>query len=389
VNLKMWAPDVQNISTTDLQEPLSTTPILSNQRVCNSHPDVQNISTTDLQEPLSTTAMFSNQQVCSSPSETQNIAATDSQEPLSTALIFSNQKVRNSSSEASSTSNFSNRHNGQTIILEPESESIKELHKEQSPSRANAFLEDDEYNYSTKQPFTPNATVFEIATFVADHPVMANMIHQSKQKRWDTSEEFSLRDPSLPNQEPRSIKESTLESRLRIWLEELKCLFLRTRNPSQAAFDQLVSAVLPSSKLADDDFQQLLEKSKATFSDFRHAFNKDLKNIALEYLNNFSNCNEDVLDENNLNRFVDYNVTKKILQRYLASTRESEFAEITRDILKKFVQAAFKLHVIHTHKEIQREFSSYKKVLEDIKHMNSITLSLDIPTRGKSDILRT
>ncbi|CAG8560115.1 8100_t:CDS:2 [Dentiscutata erythropus] len=252
------------------------------------------------------------------------------------------------------------------------------------------FLDDDEDNYSVNQLFASDATVFEIATKVANRPEIlhiANMIYQSKQQRWDqpsTSQEFPFREQStsLPNPEQLSIKESTLEVRLRIWLEELKCLFLRTQNPSQAAFDKLVAATLPSFKLADDDFQQLLEKSRSMFNDFRHVFNKDLKNIACD------NCNEDALDKNALSRYIDYNITKKILKRYLACARELEFAEMTRDALKRFVQAAFKLHVTHTHKEAQREFSSYKKVLDEIKNMNSITLSLDIPTRGKSDILR-
>jgi hypothetical protein len=96
-----------------------------------------------------------------------------------------------------------------------------------------------------------------------------------------------------------------------------------------------------------------------------------------------------VLDDTMLNRYVDYDVVKKVLQKYLTNTRESELTEMTQDTLKRFVQAAFKLHVIHTHKESQQEFSSYKKVLEDIKNMNCTTRSLDIPTRGRSDILRS
>jgi hypothetical protein len=95
-----------------------------------------------------------------------------------------------------------------------------------------------------------------------------------------------------------------------------------------------------------------------------------------------------VLDENMLNRYIDYDIMKKILQKYLTNARESELKEATQDSLKRFVQAVFKLHVIHTHKETQHEFSSYKKVLEDIKNMNSVTRSLDIPTRGQLDILR-
>ncbi|CAG8810777.1 29053_t:CDS:2, partial [Racocetra persica] len=217
--------------------------------------------------------------------------------------------------------------------------------------------------------FRQNASMFEIAKSIADHPnllSMAYMIYKNK-------ESF--------------IKESSQEVRLRIWLEELKCLFLRTRNPSQLAIDHLVDTVLPSCKLADDEFQQLLEKFKMTFNEFCHTFNKDLRNLAHDYIKNFSNDNE-YLDESTLNRFIDYGVSKKILQKYLANTRELELSEMIQNTLRRFVQAAFKLHVTHIYKENQHEFSSYKVVLEDVKNMNNITLSLDIPTHGKSDILR-
>jgi hypothetical protein len=75
----------------------------------------------------------------------------------------------------------------------------------------------------------------------------------------------------------------------------------------------------------------------------------------------YSNYNINVLNENILNRYIDYDVMKKILQKYLTNTRESELKEVTQDSLKRFIQAAFKLHVIHTHEEVQHEFSLYKK----------------------------
>ncbi|CAG8558499.1 16132_t:CDS:2 [Racocetra persica] len=369
--------------------------------------------------------------------KSQNIAVTISQEKSKTTPISIDShnsevdsvqsEVNSVQTEVNSTSILPNQYNTQAVNLElnnnvlnnnvldkPQPQdttdpisSLTHSHEEQSPSWMNTFLDDDENNYATKQLllqfpilafssynlFYQDATVFEIATFIADHPnilSMANMIYRSKQTKWNqssTSKELLLGE--LSTLSDQSIKESTLEARLRIWLEELKCLFLRNRNLSQTTFDHLVAMVLPSSKLADDDFQQLLEKSKSLFSEFHYTLNKDLKNLANEYTKNTSNYDTNVLDENGLNRYIDYDVTKKVLQKYLTSTRESEFIEITRDTLKRFIQAAFKLHVIHIHKESQREYSSYKRVLEDIKNLNSITLSLDIPTRGKSDILRS
>ncbi|CAG8543865.1 14987_t:CDS:2 [Racocetra fulgida] len=235
-------------------------------------------------------------------------------------------------------------------------ESSSNLLEEQFTGLTNTFLT------TTNHPSTSYATMFKIAAFVADHPDIlstANMIHQSKQRSWNQHmpKELLTREPLTPlsnqDNEKQSISESTLE------------------NPSQTAFDQLVAMILPSSKLADDDFQQLLEKSKAMFSEFQYTLNKDLKNLANEYLKNSSNLN--ALDERRFKRYINYDVTKKVLSKYLANARESEFMEITRDTLKRFIRAAFKVYVIHAYKEIQQEFSSYQKVLEDIKNMNAVT----------------
>ncbi|CAG8645253.1 22350_t:CDS:10, partial [Dentiscutata erythropus] len=174
----------------------------------------------------------------------------------------------------------------------------------------------------------------------------------------------------LPNQDKEpSLMNSTLEVRLRIWLEELK--------------------LLPNSKLTNDNFQQLLEKCKLMFNEFCHTFNKDLKNLAKDYIKNSSNDNRDYLNKSILNRYIDRDVSKNILNKYFTNTGELELTKTTQDALRKFVQAAFKLHATHIHKEDRHEFSLYKQVLKDIKSLNSITLSLDIPTCGKSDILRS
>ncbi|CAG8488532.1 36110_t:CDS:2 [Racocetra persica] len=152
-----------------------------------------------------------------------------------------------------------------------------------------------------------------------------------------------------------------LHVRLRIWLEELKYLFLRMQNLSQAVFNHLVTTVLPSSKLADEDFQQLLKKSKLMFNKFYHTFNKDLKILAKGYINNYSNEDTNYLDESTLNTYINHDVSTKILQKYLSNTRELELADKTQ--------------------ETNCEFISYKQVLEDIKNMDQITISLDIPTQ--------
>ncbi|CAG8634711.1 282_t:CDS:2, partial [Dentiscutata heterogama] len=115
------------------------------------------------------------------------------------------------------------------------------LHEKQSLNRKNASIS----ACSPHEIFCHDATIFEIATCVANHPEilsMANMMHKNKQISWKQPfEEFTLREPSVlpPNQnkEKPSIGEMALETRLQIWLEELKCLFLRTCNPSQTIFD--------------------------------------------------------------------------------------------------------------------------------------------------------
>ncbi|CAG8614782.1 6592_t:CDS:2, partial [Racocetra fulgida] len=318
-----------------LQEMLSTTPIERRPKHLN--------------KTLSTTPILSRQhtpEISRSPSEASSTSILSDQ---------SNSEVGITSFEVNGVSNQQNSETStQALDLKPiydvfdqpwlqctadpipfsqtyELESTSDLYEEQYPRRTSTFLD------TTNQPFTltlgpvnifrQDVSVFEIATFVADHPEilsMANMIHQSKQRSWDQSsvlKEHLIREQSTlsqnQNKEQQLISESTLE--------ELKCLFLRTRNPVQMAFDQLVATVLPTSKLADDDFHQLLEKSKAMFNEFCYTFNKNLKNLADEYIKN-----------SRLSRYIDYDVTKKVLNKYLSNARESEFTEVTQNALKKF-----------------------------------------------------
>jgi DNA-directed RNA polymerase subunit F len=95
------------------------------------------------------------------------------------------------------------------------------------------------------------------------------------------------------------------------------------------------------------------------------------------------------LYESTLDQYINYSAAKKLLRKYLKNTKETEFTLATQDALTNFVKKAVECHITYVKKKNRSEFSSYKDVLDNIKNMNVITQSIDIPTRGETDILRS
>ena len=94
------------------------------------------------------------------------------------------------------------------------------------------------------------------------------------------------------------------------------------------------------------------------------------------------------LNNDILEKYINYNITKKVLQKYLANTQKANFTKETHDALTDFTLKAFKLHITYAYKKIQNQFITYKEVLKEIQSLNVIIQLLDIPICGQSNILR-
>jgi hypothetical protein len=65
------------------------------------------------------------------------------------------------------------------------------------------------------------------------------------------------------------------------WDEEIKCLFLRVRSPSQQTFDSFIRAIFGN--LLSQNAISYLSKTKLRFGDFRHKFNENILQLISSY----------------------------------------------------------------------------------------------------------
>jgi hypothetical protein len=60
-----------------------------------------------------------------------------------------------------------------------------------------------------------------------------------------------------------------------LWDEEIKCLFLRTRNPSLAIIDEFIKKTFGYSPYTQEALE-IQSRTKKTLGDFRHKFNSSI-----------------------------------------------------------------------------------------------------------------
>ncbi|GBC51885.2 hypothetical protein GLOIN_2v1786777 [Rhizophagus irregularis DAOM 181602=DAOM 197198] len=152
------------------------------------------------------------------------------------------------------------------------------------------------------------------------------------------------------NESSYVVSSKNTEDKIRLWDESVKCLFLRARNPSSEALDDLVVKIFQF-KIYTSEARSYLEKTrKGTTGN---------------------------LSQKEIKEYVDENVMQKLLNRQLAAVN---ILELTNnggtDTLVEFVKKA--VHV-----------SWDGKNLSGIKELDIMTKNLIIPSRSGSDIVNT
>ncbi|GES87922.1 protein split ends isoform X4 [Rhizophagus clarus] len=145
--------------------------------------------------------------------------------------------------------------------------------------------------------------------------------------------------------------------------EEMKCLFLRTRN-------------LPDHAVA----KSINERYRKSFSDYRY----QLKNVLSTLVKEFRQIVEsgytessDPTDEE-VNNFISREVVlKRILSRYVSAIDFTELSETSLDKLIEFSRKCFKIVWVET------ESANIK---EKVKELDVITEDLEIPSRSGRNI---
>ena len=168
---------------------------------------------------------------------------------------------------------------------------------------------------------------------------------------------------------------STLEDKIRLWDESVKCLFLRFRNPPSQILDEIIEKIF-NVKVYSDVAKKYLEKTRKTFTDFRNKFNQNILESVDEYkkIRTGRGIAHGNLSTREVKEYIDDDVTEKILSRQLAGVNVQE--------LKK--NGGFEVLVEFTRETFRVSWGG--KNLDAVKALDSITKDLIIPSRSGSNI---
>jgi NAD dependent epimerase/dehydratase family enzyme len=68
------------------------------------------------------------------------------------------------------------------------------------------------------------------------------------------------------------------------FLMELKCLFLRSRNPPTSALQQIIEKIWPKYVINSSESTAYISKAHRCFDSFRNDFNKNMGTLAFQFV---------------------------------------------------------------------------------------------------------
>ncbi|UZO19140.1 uncharacterized protein OCT59_010440 [Rhizophagus irregularis] len=189
----------------------------------------------------------------------------------------------------------------------------------------------------------------------------------------------STKQPSTNLPLTTSTSSSSDNDNYRLIDEEMKCLFLQTRNPPDHAFDKITQKIF-----GHDAYQSVAksinERYHKSFSDYRY----QLKNVLSTLVKEFRQIVESEYTESSdptdeeVNNFISREVVlKRILSRYVSAIDFTKLSETSLDKLIEFSRKCFKIVWVET------ESANIK---EKVKELDVITEDLEIPSRSGRNI---
>ncbi|GBC11801.2 uncharacterized protein OCT59_025211 [Rhizophagus irregularis] len=158
-----------------------------------------------------------------------------------------------------------------------------------------------------------------------------------------------------------------------LWDEELKCLFLRQRDPSGAILDSFIRLVC-GYKPYTEEAKSIMRVSRKRLGDYRNKLNTSIAKLVQEFKELKQREQQRVPalpSQSSIDQYIDEAVVaKKILQRYIASTNEAELKRNGSFIkLVQFIRECFKIH--YRNKDVKK-----------VKELDALTKDLFIPSRS-------
>lgn len=185
--------------------------------------------------------------------------------------------------------------------------------------------------------------------------------------------ESPLLNESAKTTNPKNMPEN---SNARLWGEEIKCLWLRCREPSDETVEDFIKEIFDYD-LFSSDAEEVISHSKRTLSDFRSKFNKKIEALVRELKEKRLKEGLEIatISRSEVNEFISQSVIeKKILSRYLRGTNKKLLRSCgTMERLVLFVREAFKVH-----------YTAYN--IKAIKKLDEITMGCKVPSRSGKNI---
>ena len=161
----------------------------------------------------------------------------------------------------------------------------------------------------------------------------------------------------------------------RLWHEEIKCLFLRCRAPSNEAIEILVKKIF-NYDLYSNNVEEVICHSKRVLTDFRSKFNKKIITLVNELKEKRSREGYNMITPTRLeiSKFISQEVVEKVLHRYLSGTDKNRLKSCgTMEKLILMVREAFTVH-----------YTTYN--IKAIKNLDNITMGCKVPSRSGKNI---
>ncbi|PKY33174.1 hypothetical protein RhiirB3_451891 [Rhizophagus irregularis] len=279
--------------------------------------------------------------------------------------------------------NNNNRQNDLARLLEQE-ERNTEKRREKERRGNNKDREENENDENEDEEEIPSqfgakTNQLQICNWLVLHP---NVLHLANEML------AALSTPPSSNTPLTTLTSSTLSAsdnndKYRLIDEEMKCLFLRTRNPPDHAFNKITQKIF-----GHDAYQSMAksinERYRKSFSDYRY----QLKNVLSALVKEFqefqqmaeSECNTERSNPTDVevNNFISREVVlKRILSRQVSAIDFTKLSETSLEKLVEFSRKGFKIVWSETDSSIVRE---------KIKELDIITEGLEIPSRSGRNI---
>ncbi|CAG8627679.1 15489_t:CDS:10, partial [Dentiscutata erythropus] len=158
-----------------------------------------------------------------------------------------------------------------------------------------------------------------------------------------------------------------------LWHEEIKCLFLRCRNPPAEAIENFITKIF-NYELYSNEAVEIICYSKRVLTDFRSKFNQRIVALVIEFKNKHSREEQSeqisAPSRNDINEFITQEVTVKALKRYLSGANIEKLKKCgTMNQLVKLTKKVFKIC-----------FNAYDT--KAIKNLDYLTINCKIPSRS-------